>query len=221
MCALRLLLPVVLAAGLLSQAQIYAASVRDHTRLKGQGAAVTQSQAEELTLTLSETTVRPVQTWVRAAAVLEEGAGNMLVADLPLAEGVLIRSGQRVRAFPLESRSSMYQARVASVSQQGGRVVIKAALPGQAHSSGASYLIEIVVDRGPYLSIPNEAIIEEGGKQVVYVAASAGSYLPREVETGVQGELFTHVLKGLEQGEMVVTVGSFFVDAEYKMKSGR
>ena len=67
----------------------------------------------------------------------------------------------------------------------------------------------------------NEAIIEEGSKQVVYVASSTGSYLPREVQTGIQGELFTQVLEGLEEGERVVTVGSFFVDAEYKMKSGR
>lgn len=217
----RLLLTAVLATGLLAQASAHAAGVRDHTRLAGPGAAVSQSQAEELTLTLSETAVRPVQTWVRAAAALQAGAGNTLLADLPLSEAALVRIGQRVRAFPLESRSSMYQARIVGVSLQDGRAVIKASLPGQAHASGSGYLMEIVVDQGPFLSIPNEAIIEEGSKQVVYVAQSTGKYLPREVQTGIQGELFTQVLQGLEQGEMVVTVGSFFVDAEYKMKSGR
>jgi len=200
----------------------YAAGVRDHTRLGGTtGAAVTQSQAEELTLTLSETALRPVQTWVRAAATIETGAGNTLVAELPQSAGALIRTGQRVRAFPLESRASMFQAKIASVDAQADKVVIRAALPGKAHASGMSYLMEIVTEQGPFLSIPNEAIIEEGSKQVVYVASSDGSYLPREVQTGIQGELFTQVLKGLEEGERVVTVGSFFVDAEYKMKSGR
>ena len=104
----RLLLSAVFATGLLAQASAHAAGVRDHTRLAGPGAAVSQSQAEELTLTLSETAVRPVQTWVRAAATLQAGAGNTLLADLPLSEAALVRIGQRVRAFPLESRSSMY-----------------------------------------------------------------------------------------------------------------
>jgi len=211
----------VMLAGLLAQAASQGASVRDHTRLAGPGAAVSESQAEELTLTLSETALRPVQTWIRIAATLDTGVGNALVADMPLAAGSLIRVGQRVRAFPLESRSSMYQARIGSVVLQADKAVIKAVLPGSPHTSGLSYLLEIVVDQGPFLSIPNEAIIEEGGKRVVYVAEGVGRYQPREVQIGIQGELFTQVLTGLEEGESVVTVGSFFVDAEYKMKSGR
>jgi hypothetical protein len=35
---------------------------------------------------------------------------------------------------------------------------------------------------------------------------------------GVQGELFTQVLNGLQEGEQVVTIGSFFIDAEHKLK---
>ncbi len=99
----------------------YAAGVRDHTRLGGAtGAAITQLQAEELTLTLSETAFRPVQTWVRAAATIETGEGNTLVAELPQSAGALIRTGQRVRAFPLESRASMFQAKIASVDARPG-----------------------------------------------------------------------------------------------------
>jgi hypothetical protein len=35
---------------------------------------------------------------------------------------------------------------------------------------------------------------------------------------GVQGELFTEVVKGLMPGEQVVTFGSFFIDADHKLK---
>jgi len=53
---------------------------------------------------------------------------------------------------------------------------------------------------------------------VVYVLQPGGAYAPREVSTGVQGELFTQVTDGLKAGEQVVTIGSFFIDAEHKLK---
>ena len=34
----------------------------------------------------------------------------------------------------------------------------------------------------------------------------------------LQGELFTQVLEGLQPGEQVITIGSFFIDAEHKLK---
>ena len=79
--------------------------------------------------------------------------------------------------------------------------------------------MEIVTERGESLSIPNEAIIEEGTKHIVYVPREGGQYVPVEVETGIQGELYTAVEKGLKDGDQVVSFGSFFIDSEYKLKS--
>ena len=72
--------------------------------------------------------------------------------------------------------------------------------------------------RGEFLSIPNEAIIEEGNKHVVYVQKEGGQYAPVEIRTGIQGELYTAVESGLTEGDQVVSFGSFFVDSEYKLK---
>ena len=52
----------------------------------------------------------------------------------------------------------------------------------------------------------------------MYVEQSDGSYGRREIAVGAQGELFTQVLEGLKPGERVVTIGSFFIDADYKLK---
>ena len=68
------------------------------------------------------------------------------------------------------------------------------------------------------LSVPNEAIINAGGQAMVYVQAADGKYSPREITIGVQGELLTQILEGLKTGEQVVTIGSFFIDADYKLK---
>jgi hypothetical protein len=194
-----------------------AQGVREHTRpTPDRSTAVTESQANELTLTLTEASVRPIQTWVRTAGVADE-TGKTVRAFVSPAEGALVRVGQRVRAFPPESRSSMYQARISQVVPQGDRVLVRATLAAQGRQESQRYILEIVTERGEFLSVPNEAIIETGVKHVVYVQQQ-GRYLPREIQAGVQGELYTQVLKGLKPGEQVVTFGSFFIDAEYKLK---
>ena len=66
--------------------------------------------------------------------------------------------------------------------------------------------------------MPNEAIIESDGKHVVYVETEKGRYVPREIQPGLQGELYTQVLDGLTAGQQVVTFGSFFIDADHKLK---
>jgi len=192
--------------------------VREHTRTTpDRSTAVTEGQATELTLTLTEASVRPIQVWVRTAGVIDE-AGKVITAVLSSAEGALVRGGQRVRAFPPESRSSMSQARISGVVPQGDRVRVTATLAGPAHAGSARYVLEIVTEPVEFLSVPNEAVIETGGRHVVYVQQPEGRYVPREIQTGVQGELYTQVLDGLQPGEQVVTFGSFFIDAEHKLK---
>jgi hypothetical protein len=204
---------------LLASAATTAGNVRDHTRPGASaGTAVSSQQAVDVTLTLSAVAVRPIQSWVRTAATLT-AAGTALRCTLQVPDADQVRVGQRARAFPLESRSSMTQAKVTHVLRQPGGALIELALPGTAQHLGADYLLEIVVDRGAFLSVANEAIIEEDGKQFVYVPRSDGEYERREILTGLQGELYTQMLQGLSAGEQVVTIGSFFVDAEHKMKA--
>ena len=79
--------------------------------------------------------------------------------------------------------------------------------------------MEIVTQWGEFLSIPNEAIIEEGDRQVVYIQQHPGHYVPQDIHTGLKGELYTQVLHGLSEGDEIVTLGSFFIDAEHKLNS--
>lgn len=112
----------------------------------------------------------------------------------------------------------MYQARISQVVPQGDRVAVRATLVGSGHEDSPRYILEIVTEGVEFLSVPNEAIIETGGKQIVYVQQPDGGYAPRDIRAGVQGELFTQILDGLKPGEQVVTIGSFFIDAEHRLK---
>lgn len=189
---------------------------RAHTRLDPRGTRVTQSQAETLTLTLGTAEVRLLQTWVRTGGMIDR-SGKVLTAIVSGPDAMLIKIGQRVRSFPPSSKSSMYQAYVTRVTPTRAGVAVEATLAATGRANTTHYVMEIVVEQGPYLVVPNEAIIEEGDKHIVYVQ-QGGEYVPKEVQTGTQGELYTRVLGGLEPNTPVVTFGSFFIDAEHKLK---
>jgi Cu(I)/Ag(I) efflux system membrane fusion protein len=141
-----------------------------------------------------------------------------LTAYVGSPDGDLIIPGQRVRAFALQAKSSMFQARISRVTKTQGGVTVEAALSSAGLENTSNYIMEITVDRGEFLSIPNEAIIEEGTRRIVYIQKEAGQYAPVEIQTGLQGELLTEVVKGVNPGDQVVTFGSFFIDSEYKLK---
>ena len=97
-----------------------AQSIRDRIRLsKDKLTPITEAQANELTLTLNDAAVRPIQVWVRTAATIDR-AGRALTAMLSKEEAAYVRLGQRVRAFPPQSRSSMFQAKIVKVTPSGG-----------------------------------------------------------------------------------------------------
>jgi hypothetical protein len=195
------------------------ADLRARMRALQPATTVSQSQAEELTLTLTDVQIRPIQNWVRTAATLAAD-GRTLTAYLSPAETQSVVAGQRGRVFSADSKSSMFQAKVTRLVPQAGRTLVEAVVAGNLNDLKARYLLEIVVDYGAYLSVPNEAIIEEGDHQVVYVKTADGGFEPRSVVTRLQGERYTQVLEGVIVGEQVATTGSFFIDAEHKMKGG-
>jgi hypothetical protein len=209
---------VAAAAAVVTLTGLHAQGVREHTRLKSdRSTTVTESQASELTLTVTAVEVRPIQAWVRTSAVAD-ASRRLLTATLSPADGALVHAGQRVRAFAPSARSLMYQAKVTRVEPRGGAVLVTAEVAGQARADSDRYVLEIVTEHGDFLSVANEAIIETGGARIVYVQEPEGRYVPREITAGIQGELFTQVLGGVQAGEQVVTLGSFFVDAERKLK---
>jgi hypothetical protein len=226
--------PLNLLLLLLTVGSLHAQGVRDHTRqnttdparqryrigdnTKAAGAAVSEEQANDVTLTLNAVAVRPIQTWVRTAGRIDK-RGKTITATVHSPESTYLKVGQRVRAFPPESKSSMFQAWVTKLTPRQDAVAVEVTLSSIGHPDSLNYVMEIVTERGEFLSIPNEAIIEEGDRHIVYVPREGGQYAPVEVETGIQGELYTAVQKGLKDGDQVVSFGSFFIDSEYKLKS--
>ncbi|ABK18116.1 efflux RND transporter periplasmic adaptor subunit [Syntrophobacter fumaroxidans] len=79
--------------------------------------------------------------------------------------------------------------------------------------------VGIEVDFGRQVSIPQEAVLDSGTEQIVFVALGDGYFEPRKVQVGARvGDRFI-VVSGLNPGEQVVSSGNFLIDSESRLKS--
>jgi len=71
----------------------------------------------------------------------------------------------------------------------------------------------------PVLTVPDNAIIDSGDRQIVIVDKSDGRFEPRPVKLGRHGGSYTEIREGLQENEAVVTSATFLIDAESNLKS--
>lgn len=65
------------------------------------------------------------------------------------------------------------------------------------------------------LQVPQEAVIDTGTMQIVFVAQGDGHFSPRSVRAGLRGDDDkVQILDGLREGDKVVTSGQFLMDVE-------
>jgi membrane fusion protein, copper/silver efflux system len=79
--------------------------------------------------------------------------------------------------------------------------------------------VELRVNMGTRLAIPQEAVIESGEKQVVFLHLGGGKLEPRLIKTGVKTGEWSEVLTGLKEGDHIVTSANFLIDSESRLKS--
>lgn len=79
--------------------------------------------------------------------------------------------------------------------------------------------IQLQINYGSQISVPEEAVLDSGTEQIVFVARGAGYFEPRPVKLGPKADNRYIVLSGLKPGEKIVTSGNFLIDSESRLKS--
>lgn len=69
------------------------------------------------------------------------------------------------------------------------------------------------------LQVPDDAILESGTRNVVFVSEGEGTLVPREVAVGDHGAGVVEIRSGLKEGELVVRGANFLVDSESRLKA--
>jgi len=74
--------------------------------------------------------------------------------------------------------------------------------------------------RAARVAVPEEALIDRGYEQVVYVEKAPGVFTPRRVIAGWRSGGWAEIEEGLKAGERVAASGAFLIDSESRMRSG-
>ncbi|MDP2318976.1 MAG: efflux RND transporter periplasmic adaptor subunit [Acidobacteriota bacterium] len=99
------------------------------------------------------------------------------------------------------------------------RVRIEFANPGLELKPETYVTVTIQVAGGHALAVPREAVIDTGTAQYVIVALADGYFEPRPVEVGAPVDAFYPVLKGLADGDRIVTSAQFLIDSETNLQA--
>jgi len=78
--------------------------------------------------------------------------------------------------------------------------------------------VEIKINLGNRLTVPSEAVIDTGVRQIVYVDKGEGYFEPREVMTGLKADGIVEVTGGIKAGEKVASSANFLIDSEAQLK---
>jgi membrane fusion protein, copper/silver efflux system len=77
--------------------------------------------------------------------------------------------------------------------------------------------VQIQVNRGSKLVVPEEAVLDSGTRQVVYVLRGEGMFEPRQVTLGPKVGGYYEIVEGLALDERIATSGTFLLDSESKL----
>jgi len=78
---------------------------------------------------------------------------------------------------------------------------------------------QVRVDYGTKILVPEEAVLDSGTEQHVFVVHAGNMFEPRKVSIGPVVDGNAVILSGLKTGETIVVSGNFLVDSESGLKS--
>lgn len=91
--------------------------------------------------------------------------------------------------------------------------------PGLKLTPGMFVNVALQVPQGKQLVIPATGVLQSGTRQVVFVNRGDGYLEPRDVELGARNADDFVVLKGLKEGEEIVTSANFLIDSESQLQA--
>jgi len=78
--------------------------------------------------------------------------------------------------------------------------------------------VELKTSLGRKLVVPEDAVMDSGTMQMVFVDRGQGHFESRHIQAGVKVQGYYEVLSGLREGERVVTSANFLIDSESQLK---
>jgi RND family efflux transporter MFP subunit len=148
-----------------------------------------------------------------------------MLADVFESEAPLVKVGQQAKveliSFPGEPLTGTVSYIYPSLDESTRtlRVRLECPNPDGRLKPGMFAAVSIAVDLGEQVAVDDDAVLDTGLRQIVFVDKGEGRLEPREVVVGDRADGLAIIAKGLDAGERIVTSGNFLVDSESRMKA--
>src|SRR5262245_1277764 len=144
-----------------------------------------------------------------------------VVADVyerDLAYLALVREGQAAKISVEAYPDLTFPATVSTIGDVvdpiSRTIKLRARVHNKEHRLKPEMFARLIIQAGestPFLVIPREAVLEEDGKQFVYVVEGSDHYIKREVKVRTISTDQVRVLEGLTSGQRIVTKGAVLI----------
>ncbi|MBX9831342.1 efflux RND transporter periplasmic adaptor subunit [Candidatus Babeliales bacterium] len=148
-----------------------------------------------------------------------------VLADVYENDIAAFKIGQRAKlaitSLPGESFDGIitFISYVVQASTRTAKVRFECDNTDQRLKPGMYATVQIILDMGKNLALPEEAIIDTGKRKIVFIDQGKGRYHPRTVEVGFKADPYYQAISGIEQGDAVVTSTQFLFDSESRIKA--
>jgi Cu(I)/Ag(I) efflux system membrane fusion protein len=147
-----------------------------------------------------------------------------IIADIFEPDLPLVKVGQKAKItlsyFPDNTFSAKIDFIYPFIAEETRSAKVRFSVPNQQMLLKPQMFttVEIAVDMGKRLAIPDSAVLDSGKRQLVYVDKGDGYFEPRVITTGLRADGMVEVLRGLKAGERVASSAAFLIDSEAKLR---
>lgn len=148
-----------------------------------------------------------------------------ILADIYEYELPYAREGQTVAVeFPYASGAKVLRGKVAYLypylnpKTRTTQIRMEFANPDFTLRPDMFFNVQLRVDLGEQLAVPEDALLDTGTEQYVFVDRGEGYFEPRPVKVGAETDGYYAIASGLVAGERVVTAANFILDSESRLK---
>ncbi len=148
-----------------------------------------------------------------------------VLVDVPESELARVKVGQRATFEPRSSPGRRYQGRVQFIypaldtASRALQARLELRNPGLELRPGMFGEVALELGDAEAVVVPQEALVDTGEHQYVFVDRGGGRFEPRAVEAGWSGHGRVAILEGLAAGERVVTTANFMLDSESRLRA--
>jgi len=124
-------------------------------------------------------------------------------------------------AYPGESFTGTVAFIYPTLSEQTRtlKTRIEFANPAMLLRPGMYVDVELYTEGASKLTVPADAVMDDGDKQYAFVVHDDKHFEPRLLKIGRRSNDYIEILAGLSKGEIVVTSANFLIDSESRLKA--